>query len=519
MQTRLLTCTLLVGILTLGVDAFADDGDLPARDQALAKETAIALEALADWCTKKKLYGKRDDVYERLLTFDPEHAKARKKLRYKKTPDEGWVQHERYKRPRNMAKKGQQEADEKLAAILGAHAAKQIALAREARSIADLLWARSLLAALHSRLPGRDDITPAERDLALRYLAATKDKGLVDEMVATETWLRERYGTDLVVRDALGEVEREGLWVLQESARTLDAVAGLEAVLAEARKVKPQPSDPTRVEAKIELPWNQAVATKHVRVAGTANAEQLVKTAIACEAAGALFAKALGKAPAWRADLRIYLFAGEKERATFLQGYPVVENPTIKHQDKLDLVYADGQALAIRKLLPRGQLDLAVNEVLNMLLSDTFLGHETPLAWHAEGIARYLSWMLTNTRMAIAVSNKYAGDAQDRAVPDADSAWLPHVRKHLDRGPAGLQLLLGKGTDAFTARDALMAYGFSIYLIEGFDGLAGSFVAEHWRSKDVDATCRDLLAMPRAVVEHRLKRWLDEVMASGKDRR
>ena len=512
----LLGLLLLLGILA---PAHAEDADLPAQEQALAKEAAIALEALADWCTKKKLYGKRDEVYERLLTFDPEHKKARKKLRYDKTPDQGWVQHPRYKRPRNLAKKGQAEADEKLAAIMDAHVGKQVALAKKAASIADLLWARSLLAGLHSTWPGRDDIAPAERDVALRYHAATREKGLLKEMLETEGWLRERYGTDLLVRDALGEVEREGLWLLAESARTLDAVAGLDAVLAEARKATPKESEPTKTEAKIELPWSQAVATKHVRVAGTAKAEHLAKVAVACEAAGALFAKALGTKPAWRADLTIYLFAKKGERETFLAGFPVVDNPTIKHQDKLDLVYADGQALAVRNLLARGQLDLAVNEVLNMMVSDTFLGHETPLAWHAEGISRYLAWKLTNTRMAIAVSNKYAGDKQDRAVPDADSPWLPHVRKRLEAKPAGLQLLLGKGTDAFSARDALVSYGFAIYLIEGYDGLAGSFVKEHWTSKDVDRACRDLLATPRVVVEHRMKRWLDEVMAHSESRR
>ncbi len=516
---RVLASLALLLLLLPAATAVAEETDLPTRAEALGKETALALEAHADWCTKKRLFGKRDEAYEHLLTFEPNHRKARKKLRYERQPDKGWVQHPRYKRPRNLAKAGQKEADETLAAILEGYVTKRIALCREARTIADLLWARQVLAQIASEQPAREDITPAERDLALRYHAATRAKGLVKEMAETADWLRERHGTDLAVRDALGEVEREGLWVLAESARTLDHVAGLDAVLAEANKQTPAASEATKTEAKVELPWTQAVATKHVRVAGTAKAEQLAKVAVACEAAGALFEKALGTKPSWRANFTVYLFANPKERGAFLASFPVVKNPTLDHQDKLDLVYADGSTLAVRAIQERGQLDLAVNELLNMMMSDTFLGHATPLAWHAEGISRYLAWKLTGTRMAIAVSNKYAGDKQDRAVPDADAAWLPHVRSHLARKPAELQLTLGKGTDAFSARDALMSYGFAIYLIEGFDGLAGSFVRSHWKTKDVDRTARELLATPGAVVEHRMQRWLDEVIAGTPDSR
>lgn len=509
---------LLGGILACAFlpTAAAEDATFPQRAAALDKQAALALDALASHCAKKMLFGKRDEVYERLLALEPDHEAARKKLKYEKGEDGSWVQDPRYKRARNLKRGGLEEADATLAEILAARVTGLVTLCREAQAIHDLLWARRTLASLHTDHPTRKDIAPAERDLALRYHAATREKGLVAEMAEVADWLRERHPTDMVVRDALGEVEREGVWLLHESARTLDRRAGLADAVGTAKKVLPTTSKPTPAEAKVALPWKQAVATKHVRVAGTAEAEHLQAVAVACESAGAVFEQALGTAPAWRAGLTVYLFAGEKERATFLKAYPVRENPTLKHADKLDLVYADGNTLAVRGIQPRGQLDLAVNEVLNVMLSDTFLGHETPLAWHAEGISRYLAWLLTDTRMAINVSNKYAGDKQDRAVPDADAAWLPHVRTRLEKKPAALQLLLGKGTDAFTARDALVAYGFAIYLIHGFDGLAGPFLRAHWKTKDVDRTCRDLLATPRPVVEHRMRRWLDEVITGTK---
>ena len=98
----------------------------------------------------------------------------------------------------------------------------------------------------------------------------------------------------------------------------------------------------------------------------------------------------------------------------------------------------------------------------------------------------------------------------DRHVPESGDPWLLKARVHLRKG-AGLQLLLGKGTDVFSVRDSMIAYAFAIYLIEGHDQAAARFVAVHAKTADVDRACREVLGMPRTVVEARLARWLDEV--------
>ncbi|MDA1196014.1 MAG: hypothetical protein O2894_12640 [Planctomycetota bacterium] len=516
---RSLGLLLLAGLLLAPAPAQAEESALARASKELDAKAAESLEALAQWCQDKKLYGKRDEVYERLLDFDPQNARARDKLGYKQAEDGRWEPPARYRRPRNHAKSGQEEADAQLAEILETRWVALIAHCREARTIGELLEARRALEALDSQVPGRADVQDALLGIMRAYFAATRDAGLVQEMEETATWLRERHGTNPALRVELGEVERDGAWVLEETARTLDGEAGLDACLAKAREATPQPGEATKVEAAIELPWARAASTAHVRVAGTADAKHIEAVAVACEAAGALFEQALRVAPAWRAGLTVVLLGSEGERETFLKGYPTVDNPTLTHRKDLDLVYADGSTLVIRALQDRGQLDLAVNEILNQMVSDTFLGHETPLAWHAEGISRYLAWKITGTRMAINVSKKYAGDTKDRAVPDADAHWLKSARVELGQGPAELQLLLGKGTDAFTARDALISYAFSIYLIEGYGGLTGEFLKSHHKSKDVDRACRELLARPRAVIEHRLLRWADEVIAGQKSNR
>ncbi len=492
---------------------------LAAQAEALQPTTAAKLSALAAWCQKKKLYGTRDEILEQLLEFDAGDEAARKRLKYKRDDAGGWVRNPKYKRPRNLAKGGLEEAQTRLAATLGAHWDGVEALCAQAESITDLLWAMSTLQALASRFPEREGLTERQRVLAQRYFDATRARGLVKEMAATADWLRQHHGTSLAVREALGEVERDGLWVMGETARTLDGRAGLDTALAAAKKAETTASAATKLEGKIKLPWVEAAATTHGRVAGTATAEHLAAVAKACEAAGTLFEQALRTAPAWRSGLTFYLFSKKGERATFLAGFPIVENPTLAMKDKLDLVYADGQTLLVRAILAKAQADLAVNEVLNVMLSDTFLKSETPRAWHSEGISRYLAWKITGTRYSINVSGSYAGSTKDRHVPDTAAKWLAQARTHLRKAPAGLQLLLGKGTDTFNARDALVAYAFSIYLIEGHDGLAGEFLKLHHKTKDVDRACREILGMPRVVVEHRLLRWLDEVIAQQEGNR
>jgi hypothetical protein len=517
--------TLVLPTLLLLLVSLQPAGPLRAEEEApdaraaLRTETADRLRAHAAWCQKKKLYGKRDLVLERLLSFDSEDEEARRRLRYAKDESGAWVQDERYKPARNLTKAGLEEADTQLAEILDAYTAGLIALLGDAQTIPEMMAARRELDALQSQEPARRDIVPAQRALALRYYAAVSDRGIAKEVEDTAAWLRAHHGDDLAVRSALGLTLRADTLVLAETARTLDGGAGIDKALERAGAIEPTESPPTAAEAKIELPWQTAAQTEHLRVAGTADAAHLKTVAAACERAGVVFEQALGVPPRWREGLVFYLFKEKEERPLFLDAIPLVDNPTLALREKLDLVYADGQTLVVRGVLPAAQTDLAVNELLNQMLSDTFLKSDVPRAWHAEGISRYLAWKITGTRYAINVSGTYAGQSGDRAIPDTAAKWLAQARAQLDKGPAELQLLLGKGTDVFSARDALIAYAFAVYLLEGHPGLAGAFVRAHFQTKDVDRTCREILGLRLSLVEIRLRQWLDEILAQQSDNR
>ena len=97
-------------------------------------------------------------------------------------------------------------------------------------------------------------------------------------------------------------------------------------------------------------------------------------------------------------------------------------------------------------------------------------------------------------------------------MPESGDPWLLKARAHVAKG-ADLRLLLGKGVDVFSVRDSMVAYAFAVYLLEGHRGVAADFVTALAKTADADKACLDVLGLPRSVIEHRLKRWLDEVTA------
>jgi hypothetical protein len=211
----------------------------------------------------------------------------------------------------------------------------------------------------------------------------------------------------------------------------------------------------------------------------------------------------------------VYVFGVQGEEEIFLAGYPIVDNASLQQRKEhdLDLVFADSRALVLKLNPPEAQLDLCVNTLLNQMFSDTFLESDSCKGWHAEGISRYLAYRLTGTRLSINVAGRYAGQGGERHVPGSEDPWLKQVQSFMKKNPElGLRLMLGKGLDVFTARDAVLAYGFAVYLLEGFDALTADFVRVISNTSDVDRACREILGMPRAVVEHRFVRWLDEVI-------
>jgi hypothetical protein len=237
--------------------------------------------------------------------------------------------------------------------------------------------------------------------------------------------------------------------------------------------------------------------------------------------AGAVFEAALGVAPTRRAGLTVYVFGAKGEFEFFLETFPVVDNPTLEgwRTSGLDLVFTGGRGMAVKANPPEAQTDLVVSTLFQQLLADTLATNGALRGWHTEGLARHLAWRLTGTRLSVGVSGRYAGQGGGHEIPGSADPWLAQARAALAKDPAvELHRLLGLGLDAFGTRESLLAYAFSVYLVEGFEGAAAPFARAFEAGSDAERACREALRMPRAVVEHRFARWLGEV-AAAKDAR
>ncbi len=514
---------LLVVLLTCAAPAARGEGT-PADLEVLRASTAEALAAHAKWCTKKKLFGKRDETYEVLLTFDPDHAAARKKLKYEKAADGSWKQDKRYKRAKNLSRGSLKQEAEKLAAILAGHRAQRLDIYGAATRMRDILWARRELTALMREDPAEKRIAPILRTLSLTYYKRARERALVDEMADAAGQLRRLYPEDREVRRTLGEVKHDDRWMLAETARTRENASRLDAAVEAALKAVGVPGAVERndKEKKIKLPWAAGVATADIRAMGTVDPKVLAHVVTSCQVAGPVFQAALEEKPERREDLTLYLFGAEGEIDTFLKGYPVVDNPSLQQRKELglDLVYADGRSLALKKNQPFAQVDLCTNTVLNQMFSDTFLEGGDPKGWHAEGISRYLAYRITGTRYSISMAGSYAGQGGDRPIPDSKEDWLARAHGFTSRNvPVGLALMLGKGLDAFEVRDAVISYAFAVFLIEGHDKLAAPFIRTLAKSADADKTCREILGTTLPMVEYKFKAWLNEMTIPDREAR
>ena len=134
------------------------------------------LEDLAGWCAKSRLLGERDRLYASILELDPDHARARKQLKYTRDEQGTWIRKRTYRAPKNSSRKAWPEYERRMGEI-------RERFASNVRATIDKSSARDRERAL----------------LALRVVDPGND------------WAREQ----------LGEVRMDGEWRLKETATAL----------------------------------------------------------------------------------------------------------------------------------------------------------------------------------------------------------------------------------------------------------------------------------------------------------
>ncbi len=492
-------------------------GEPPADYRAAVERYVADLHDLAEWCRKGKLFGLRDEIYEDLLVHAPDDAKARQWLRYKKQDDGTWLQNPKYKRPKNWNRSKLKAYPERRAPIDDTYRDAVLAVLAGCETIPSLRWGIATAAALGAEL---EDPKPAAvaRALRMKLYGTGLEQGDVRAMAEAETALLAASPDDADVRLLLGHARHAGQWVLRETAqarahRPVVLAAGKEAIEAAGTAVA---VELRADEAILGMAGLRAFERPNMRAVGTGKPEDLQRFAAACEAAGPFFAAAVGRAPKRRPQNTAFLFSQKGEVDEFLERHETKDSPLLKmfKELKLHITWIDGRTMLADRNPPDAQLDLGLNMLFTVMLSDTFFGSTNLKGWLDEGISRHLTYLLVGTRLSVGLGGRYGDKQKDdtRHVPESKDAWLKKAHANLAKTERlHLRLTLGKAVDGFTVRDSLLSYAFAVYLLEGRPDAAVPFFEALGQGKDLDVACRAAFGFPVSVLEVRLMRWLAEM--------
>ena len=429
------------------------------------------LEALGAWCRSKKLFRAEDQTAEAILEIDANHAGARKTLRYQRTKTGTWRRKGRH-RPRKDRNK------EALADLPDARR-------RHLGGVPERLW--RLLRTYDTVLP------PHERTRTLRLLVALDPE-------------HRSY------REAHGEVEREGRWILAETWRRKRRTGQLRLLQARARKLAPETRDegPTETEKALGVPFTHGVSTDDVRAVTTGAAKQAVEVVVACHRAQHIFARVF-ETDVTMAGFVVYVLTREGETDKLIDGLsiPDAEKAFLRRLGGFWL--PDRSELAVGPVEKARRLDGVVRQGLNVLVRRAF-GRVYDQAALNQGLGLYLGYLTTGTRLTIfARKTRYAQGDLGAAELAAARNWVAVARGLLasDQLP-DLVTIMGTPLSGLTREDLVGAHAFTAYLLEGRAHEARRFYEEVDRLGNVNAASMAVLGGDLKDLDHRLRRWLRE---------
>jgi hypothetical protein len=439
---------------------------LEAERQAVRARFAGEVEELAEWAQEHRLYLQRDRLYGALLALQPEHAEARRFLRYRRTRD-GWEQ-QKYSPP--------QDRGTEFVAEYGAR-----------RAALESAWGAAL------------------KGLAERHAAAGRERG--------DAWLYD----DLLIlapdnaqaRNRRSEVQAEEGWILQETSAGRARRAHLQRRAAELRGALPT-VEGARPAADALAGWREARLPVARVVAAELNAEALGILALAQGAAG-LFREVFDEAPILPEDLTVYVLDAPEAKREFLarRGDPMVRSLAEAHDSlwlpRSSTLVLCGPSKEIRR-------DHAVRQLIERMLRDSY-GIGSDAAWALEGFSLRLGELLAgSTELARNTGSDAAG--KKGASPWREARALlaaePHPR---------LARLFGVQAQDLAREDVLLSYAFACYLIEARPGKLARLLDALGRgaagegSPDVGAVLEQELGLAPDALDAHLARWAAEMGA------
>lgn len=420
--------------------ATAPSSDFARRKESAHRERIAALEALAELCHSNKAYLQRDRAYDALLVLDPEHAAARKALRYQKDRKTGLWSRRGYVAPKDTR---------------GAF----IEQALTQRAELDALYVDLMLDLLDEFAA---ELGPAPRRSELRGLLASAPDN-------------ER------IRAALGfvAVERSGqrIWVERTTVEAAARRYTIAEAVQKARAAVPALERGAARQSETEwgIPWAMVLQTDRARVLGVnrdgeAEIEVITRHGHLLWDVLPVLCGLRMRAPL---DLAIYCVEDGAHKESLIAQHPRITDRQRELYPKLGSGWlGSAPHLALWAPEPEVRVESATRQFTGWYLTQGF-GVQSKHGWIVEGFGLYLSQLVCGTRRTFTVvKSRYVDPKEpnfEHRLGEPDADWFADSLTVLEAAPpTRLASTLGKDPNEMTRGDVVLAYTLASYLIEGY---------------------------------------------------
>jgi hypothetical protein len=449
-----------------------------AEDLADLRRTARAqaaddLVGLASWCQSKKLYFSRDESYRLALEFNPDHAVARKKLRYQKRQGE-WVQVRKPGPATDRNDAALPEFDERLRKVGGRYAETVIAqLERGWRS-----------APLATRAAVFAEIFRLDPDHAR-------------------------------TRRAHGDVRRTDRWVLRETPRAAKRRVRLVEMARDALREVPPPrrSTLTQEEKAFKVLWKDVLQGSDWRLLIAAPPTEARRCLQVADASRLLLQDALGVQFGTVPGMRLLVMPTKAEYLSVLKNHPPTDEQTLKFDGALSGCWLkDSQTCSMFDNTADRRLEGCARQPVGFHLWGRF-GLTGKQGWAWEGLGLYFTYQLTGHRLSYFTrKTRYANQAVavrglDAKMRDKETDWFK-LAGELD--PPDWKLLLAKDVNQLTNPELVWSYALAGFLLEAYPHKVAPVLEQLGKGRGSEEVLREKLGLPVELLATRVARFAKE---------
>jgi hypothetical protein len=448
-----------------------DDGLVKARRGLVSR-----LESIATWCNEQKLHGERDRTFRRILLLDPDHARSRAGLKFKRERKGApWVQAPDYKEPPDWNKG------------LLPEAAKR-------RVEAALAFRVAALDVVESAGP---DVPPGRREAVVELV--------ID--VAPE---------DGELRRGRGDVERDGRWWLAETIGAYERRREIGKIVRSSREEAPTPVPDKKA---LGIGWPAAARTDRFLAYGEVTQAECVDTVTLLETSRSVMPRLFQPKEVRPWPKTTVLFPGRAAAQEFLSTKPSYAD-ALRISGEVSGLIVDGMYVGYRS--DRADRTVAaLRQALDAELDMRFPS-ERDRGWVDEGVGQRLCWLVARRHgpsFVVLGGTEHAGAEREEEVdlPSEELDRIPAAAEVLGKDPARrVRALLTMRLNAMRNADALAAYALAAYLIEARPESLVDFLSACFASDDPEAMCRDGLGVDAETLAWRVRRWAMETASLGK---